>query len=758
MGPPSSSNALHIRDAIAAFDTVLEQKLSALRAALSEEHRRLLGGEIAVQDVGLEAKGPIDEAEVTAQTTSISYFPHEHDGKILGEAKVLASSQLETFPKAPPHLNDWTEDEPEAPPPADLPESDRLPAPLLPGLQKGGSLLSSGSIKDPQKPRVKKGVTFLPHIEVCEYVSMESQSSSELRALWKWPDETDPDEDAEDILQEIGVSGPNANSNRCERTLSRCVTPPMSRRRMVWDSLALIILAVEVILFPLGAFEEIELFMTSEPGFIVLDWVSAVYWLIDMPLNFFSAYNTIEGKVEKRFSRTAKKYLKSWFCLDLLIVSLDWASLVGHYDAEFLEALRVGKTVRGIRIVRGVRILRLAKVAPMLQNMADSVHSEIGMLLFKISNIVLTVMCINHFIACFWYWLGVATATGGSASWTTEAQADTQSAGYQYVAAFHWSLSNFATATTRINAVNTWEHFFAIFVLFAGLVSFASSLSAITSAVADYRAIEVDTLHNEKKLRGFLGDRAISPAMSNRIWEFVRSRRRTRGKLTEAHVKLLNDLPKILRIELRRDMYLPLLQSHPLFSGLELADPHVISRLCDRGLEFRGVPPMEDVFNRAEKASHVYYVISGHLNYWFQRPQSRRAVSAAIDVNANEWLSEGALWFDNWVHFGWLRARTPSELLLVNVEVFQMVAMKSPSPYLGSTIYKQAWVRQIKDDVRHQDDGVTRLFKGRPTDLPGDRQITEQIAYDAFPDLARRYELRFSASALRLGSFSSRTF
>eukprot|EP00439_Symbiodinium_sp_Y106_P051337 s5165_g6.t2 len=606
--------------------------------------------------------------------------------------------------------------------------------------------------QDPNKKSIKKSVTFLPHIEVCEYCSMESQSSSELRALWKWPDENDPEEDTEDVLHELGV-GPGAGANQAAwlQCLSRFVTPPMSRRRMVWDTLALIILAVEVISFPLSAFEAIEVMMTSEPTFIVMDWISACFWLSDMPLQFFAGYNTIEGKIEKRFSCTALRYLKSWFCLDLLIVSLDWASLVGHYDAEFLEALRLGKTVRGIRIVRGVRILRLAKVAPMLRNVADSLYGDLNVLIFKISSIVLSVVCVNHFIACFWYWLGSFTGAGGQPSWTTDIQAGAESAGFQYVAAFHWSLSNFATATTRINAINTWEHIYAVFVLFAGLVSFASSLSAITSAVTDYRSVEVDTLQNEKKLRSFFGDRAISPAMSSRIWDFVRSRRRTRPKLTENNVILLNGLPKILRIELRKDMFIPHLQAHPLFQGLELADPHVISRLCDRGLEFRGVPPMEDVFNRAEKAAHAYYCISGQLQYYFQRPQARRSVSGAIDVHAGEWIAEGALWFDNWVHFGWLRAKTPSEFLILNVEVFQMVALKSPSPYLGSTIYKQAWVKQLKDDVRSQEEGVTRLFKGRPTDLAGDKQLLEHIAYDAFPDLARRYEMRFNPEILKLG-------
>lgn len=667
-----------------------------------------------------------------------------------------ASSQLETFPRAPPSLNDWFEDEPEEPP-ADIPEHDSNRTGT--NLSSSASSLSTSNMKDPNKKSVKKSVTFLPHIEVCEYSSMESQDSSELRALWKWPDENDPEEDTEDIFHELGV-GPGAGANQAAwlQCLSRFVTPPMSRRRMVWDTLALIILAIEVIAFPLSAFEAIEVLMTSEPTFIVMDWISACFWLTDMPLQLFAGYNTIEGKIEKRFSYTALRYLKSWFCLDLLIVSLDWASLVGHYDAEFLEALRVGKTVRGIRIVRGVRILRLAKVAPMLQNVADSLYGDLNVLIFKISNIVLSVVCVNHFIACFWYWLGSFTGEGGQPSWTTDVQAGAESAGFQYVAAFHWSLSNFATATTRINAINMWEHIYAIFVLFAGLVSFASSVSAITSAVTDYRSVEVDTLQNEKKLRSFFGDRAISPAMSSRIWEFVRSRRRTRPKLTESNVILLTGLPKILRIELRKDMFIPHLQAHPLFQGLELADPHVISRLCDRGLEFRGVPPMEDVFNRAEKAAHVYYCISGQLQYYFQRPQARRSVSGAIDVHAGEWIAEGALWFDNWVHFGWLRAKTPSEFVLLNVEVFQMVALKSPSPYLGSTIYKQAWVKQLKDDVRAQEEGVTRLFKGRPTDLAGDKQLLEHIAYDAFPDLARRYEMRFNPEILKLGSFSSRIF
>ncbi|CAK8996996.1 unnamed protein product, partial [Durusdinium trenchii] len=480
---------------------------------------------------------------------------------------------------------------------------------------------------------------------------------------------------------------------------------PMSRKRLVWDLLALIILSAEVVLFPLTAFEQLEAIMTTATFFITFDWISAVYWLMDMPLQLFCGFNTFEGKVERRFSRTSMRYLRSWFLLDVIIVSIDWISLIGFYDSQFTEALRVGKTVRGIRIIRGVRILRLAKLAPFFQHIIDSVHSDISLLLLKFWIIIVIAFCLNHFIGCGWYLIGSVTAQDGNESWVVQAGLAERGAGYQYVTALHWSLSNFAIATTRIHAVNEYEHWFGVVVLLVGLVCFASCLAAIGRLVTRYQQQESGAIYNEKTLRSFLGDRSISPVMSQRVWQFLRGKRRNRARLSEQDVVLLKDLPKVLRVELRKDMYMPLLSHHPLFQGLQLSDPHIIAKMCDRGLNFRTALPLEDIFSRAEKSTYMYYIISGNQLYHIVRP-NRRANTGAVSVSPGEWVGEGALWFENWAHFGWLRAKTASELLLVNVDTFQQVAMKSPSPYLGSTIYKQAWVKRIKEDVKHGEDGA----------------------------------------------------
>jgi len=733
------------------FSKLLDAQLSVLRYNLLESHRAAL--RLDTQDLPLVAsrRNSVHSASPASPSRRESLVVTESMRSTMNAtaAAALAVANIQndkvtvpddpTAPKAPTapqFYGDMPEDEPEEPPDesgTDWPPKTFIRSPFFNRTESvGPSILmdqARRSMSMGSSQSFRKKVSFWENIEVLEYEGLDQSTQELMRASWKWPTEDDIDQQEEDnILPELTYSGvENSRVSTLDARLMPFVTAPMSRKRLVWDTLALLVISMEVILFPLSAFEQIEARMTSEEFFIVMDWISAVYWLTDMPLQFFVGFNTHEGKVERRFSRTAMRYVKSWFLLDVLIVTLDWVSLVGFYDGEFLEALRIGKSVRGIRIIRGVRILRLAKLLPFIQHIFDAVHSDLALLCLKLVCIVMIAFALNHFIGCMWYLIGTATAADGMESWTTISGVAERNPGYQYVTALHWSLSNFAIATTRIHAVNEWEHWFGVLVLLVGFVCFASGLAAIARIVSRYYSQEISTIHAEKALRKFLGDRSTSPKMSQRVWSFLRGQKRNRQRLCEHDVELLKDLPKVLRVELRKDMYVPLLLHHPLFQGMELADPHVIAKICDRGLDFRSVPPWEDVFARAEKASYMYYVISGSLLYHIVRPH-RRSNAGVVEVFKGEWVGEGGLWFENWVHFGWLRAKTACELLLVRIDVFKAVAMKSPSPYLGSAIYKQAWVRRAKEDVKRHEDGVTRLFLGRPSDLGGDKGTIEAMA------------------------------
>eukprot|EP00435_Cladocopium_sp_Y103_P003869 s420_g1.t1 len=545
------------------FSKVLDAQLSFLRYNLLESHRAAL--RLETEDLPLAAsrrtsfrcESLVERSTLNATAAAALALPTiQLNDKVI----VPDDPAAPKAPTAPQFYGDMCEDEPEEPPdesngtgwpPQRSPFFNRTesagPSILMDQARRSMSMGSSQSFR--------KKVSFWENIEVLEYEGLDQSTQELMRALWKWPNEDDIDQQEEDnILPELTQSGVESSRvSIVDARLMPWVTAPMSRKRLVWDTLALVILSMEVILFPLSAFEQIEAKMTSEEFFIVMDWISAVYWLMDMPLQFFVGFNTYEGKVERRFSRTAMRYVKSWFLLDVLIVTLDWVSLVGFYepwpsqDGEFLEALRIGKTVRGIRIIRGVRILRLAKLGPFIQHIFDSVHSDLMLLCLKLLCIVVMALSLNHFIGCTWYLIGTATAADGMESWTTISGVAERNAGYQYVTALHWSLSNFAIATTRIHAVNEWEHWFGVLVLLVGFVCFASGLSAIARIVSRYYSQENSTIHAEKALRTFLGDRSISPKMSQRVWSFLRGQKRNRQRLCEHDVVLLKDLPKAPR-------------------------------------------------------------------------------------------------------------------------------------------------------------------------------------------------------------------
>eukprot|EP00434_Breviolum_minutum_P033062 symbB.v1.2.029250.t1/scaffold3178.1/size61925/5 len=52
-----------------------------------------------------------------------------------------------------------------------------------------------------------------------------------------------------------------------------------------------------------------------------MSWITSIYWLLDIPASFLVGYAILEeGTVEMRITKIARKYLRTWFIFDLIIV------------------------------------------------------------------------------------------------------------------------------------------------------------------------------------------------------------------------------------------------------------------------------------------------------------------------------------------------------------------------------------------------------------------------------------------------------
>ncbi|CAK0821900.1 unnamed protein product [Prorocentrum cordatum] len=216
--------------------------------------------------------------------------------------------------------------------------------------------------------------------------------------------------------------------HRCQGLIQH----PNSRYRLAWDLTGFLFIIYDLFVIPLYVFD------LPDEGWaeVALMWVSVSFWTVDIFVSFCTGYY-IDGFLEMRPSRIARRYLRSWFGPDVAIVLMDWAFVVvGLGDAAGI--LRIRRSLRALRIIRALRLVRLAKIREIFTKITDGINSEFvrggGLILLSILKLVVSVVILNHYIACVWYALsGVQLSDSRQCSWVAKHGVDDASNTYKYL-------------------------------------------------------------------------------------------------------------------------------------------------------------------------------------------------------------------------------------------------------------------------------------------------------------------------------------
>merc|ERR1740139_1121320 len=98
---------------------------------------------------------------------------------------------------------------------------------------------------------------------------------------------------------------------------------PTSSPRVIWDLLSLLVLVYDAFSIPfIYGFQAVRLEELLLPVRILV----AAFWTLDMFATFFTAIQ-VDGLVIFNMYPIAKRYMTSWFMLDLLVVICEWFTL-----------------------------------------------------------------------------------------------------------------------------------------------------------------------------------------------------------------------------------------------------------------------------------------------------------------------------------------------------------------------------------------------------------------------------------------------
>lgn len=451
-----------------------------------------------------------------------------------------------------------------------------------------------------------------------------------------------------------------------------------SRRKLLWDLLALFFVAHDAIFMPLQ-FVQVKGELARP-----LSLVAHVFWTLDLFVSLLTPYEKVDGTLESRLGSIAWRYGRTWLVPDLVLVIVSWAEASEQFFSHRQE-----KVVHLIQLLRLLRLCRLMRMRAILW-FDTRLRSERLALWTSILQALSGVLLAAHFIACLWVGLGTA---GGSGWVEMEGLADV-SPWFLYAMAYHWSLTQFY-GSMEIRPYGYAERVFAIGALICGFFMATAFVSNVTSSMTRLHILTSQQTSHLLLLKKYLKENSISRRLAARVQMNAKHAIAEHQKhIEEADVEMLQLVSEPLRVEVHLEIYAPLLEKHPLFGRMLDANVAAMRQVCHVAVSTMSVSKDDVLFSRGEvpTAPKMLFLAHGSLKY------STDGI-CFDEVLPGEWACEPVLW-TTWVYHGMLIATAESRIVMVDAAAFQEIAGRIQTEDMSLTPYAKGFVQALNACVR----------------------------------------------------------
>jgi hypothetical protein len=462
------------------------------------------------------------------------------------------------------------------------------------------------------------------------------------------------------------------------------VLHPNSKKRIMWDLTGTLLVFYDMLFIPMEAFE-----YEHSTFFVFMAWMSRLFWTIDMPMSLITGFIMKDGFIELRPAKIAHRYVRSWFIIDLVIVSFDWAQVLIESLMGF-EFARIGKSARAFRIMRIVRLLRIFRILEAMKGLTERLLSETLVILADMAKIVLTMVVLSHFIGCLWFTVS-QEQRDSSKTWIQYFGYDDKEVSLVYTTSLHWSLLQFAGGTDEIYPMNLGERIFAVVTFVFGFIMASAFVSKLTSSMTRLHLIVGKQSQQVATLRRFLRVNQVSNRLSLRIQRnavFTMSERQR--FMPEAHVELLASVSKPLQVELHFEMYSPILSHHPFFYAYTHERPYIMRSVCHEAIVIMSFATGDVIFDVGETRddTKMYIATEGEFDYL-------RVDGVTVQVLPVTWVSEASIWIC-WMHHGTFTARDNARVTVLEAKAFAAIVSQFHHPGFDPRKYAHEFANGVQ--------------------------------------------------------------
>jgi len=345
----------------------------------------------------------------------------------------------------------------------------------------------------------------------------------------------------------------------------------------------------------------------------------------------------------------------------------------------------------------------------LLRRILDRVQSQLLIVVGKMSATMLCVAVTAHYMACYWYLLGIESNNSfgvnmddtwiGRLPKAYDEEEDVQDL---YLISLHWSLSQLGYAPSDIYPANTFENAFSSMSSLMWFLLQGLAVSHFTLWLLQMRNAHKEHVQEEHLLRRYLKSHRIPTELTEDVLKYFRMYSLEHMKTVhEEDVLIFKDLPVEVRVRLHREVYMPILKQHPLFEVYGSKNEASLLSVCHLTMVEHYYKAGTEVFTEGQDAKFMFYAVSGKFEYYCP------STKVFEEVEPFTWVNEPVLW-RKWKQRGVLTAFSSSET--VGLEASKFHAIMEEVEDNGFSIDLLRRYARIASDFYEQNDPDTDFW------------------------------------------------